>query len=72
MDDSDNFTHALSRYKGQKIKVIFNTAGQFKRIPEGILGDIFSDGFFMDIGRKSPSIIICYLRNVSFVHLVDE
>jgi hypothetical protein len=72
MDISDKFTGILTKYKGKKVRVVFNNeASWFHDKCEGIVGDVFSDGFFIDVGKKSPEIRICYLRNIQYVKLLE-
>ena len=73
MDVSTHFLEQLSKYKGKKIMVCCNNAairniGYF----EGILGEVFGDGFFVTVGDDQQGTRICYLRNIAFVQVVNE
>lgn len=72
MDESEKFTQVLAKYRGKKVRVIFNNKASYTHDKcEGILEDVFSDGFTIDVGKKNPSIRICYLRNVQYVRLQE-
>ena len=73
MDESRRFLEIIAGYRGKRVFVGFNSGGKLGvNHFEGIMGDIFSDGFSVIIGKKKQATRICYLRSIAFVQLLED